>query len=114
MRHIRRIFAHIKQRKHAVVYARLDNAPEVSTGEKDFLRALPDSIDIVTMRNADRLSEYDREDMKLVREDYGTKVLYYIDCTAKDKLNTSILLLLLRQCVQGHLTGLPSVRKALR
>ena len=41
-------------------------------------------------RNADRLSEYDREDMKLVREDYGTKVLYYIDCTAKDKQNTSI------------------------
>ena len=79
-----------KATKHAVVYARLDNAPEVSTGEKDFLRALPDSIDIVTMRNADRLSEYDREDMKLVREDYGTKVLYYIDCTAKDKLNTSI------------------------
>ena len=79
-----------KATKHAVVYARLDNAPEGSTGEKDFLRALPDSIDIVTMRNADRLSEYDREDMKLVREDYGTKVLYYIDCTAKDKLNTSI------------------------
>ena len=79
-----------KATKHAVVYARLDNAPEVSIGEKDFLRALPDSIDIVTMRNADRLSEYDREDMKLVREDYGTKVLYYIDCTAKDKQNTSI------------------------
>ena len=79
-----------KATKHAVVYARLDNAPEVSTSEKDFLRALPDSIDIVTMRNADRLSEYDREDMKLVREDYGTKVLYYIDYTAKDKLNTSI------------------------
>ena len=46
-----------KATKHAVVYARLDNAPEVSTGEKDFLRALPDSIDIVTMRNADRLPQ---------------------------------------------------------
>ncbi|WP_458409599.1 glycoside hydrolase family 18 [Bacteroides congonensis] len=79
-----------KASKHAVVYARLDNAPEVSTSEKDFLRALPDSIDIVTMRNAGRLSEYDREDMKLVRADYGTKVLYYIDCTDKDKLNVSI------------------------
>ena len=55
-----------KATKHAVVYARLDNAPEVSTGEKDFLRALPDSIDIVTMRNADRLSEYDREDMRIM------------------------------------------------
>lgn len=79
-----------KTTKHAVVYARMDNAPEVSTSEKDFLRALPDSIDMVTMRNADHLSEYDREDMKLVRKEYGTKVLYYIDCAAKDKLNTSI------------------------
>ena len=73
-----------------MVYARLDNAPEVSSSEKDFLRALPDSIDIVTMRNANRLSDYDREDMKLVRADYGTRVLYYIDASAKEELNNSI------------------------
>ena len=66
-----------KAAKHALVYARLDNAPEVSSSEKDFLRALPDSIDLVSMRNAGRLSGFDREDMKLVRTDYGTRVLYY-------------------------------------
>lgn len=81
-----------KATKHAVVYARFDNAPEVSTSDKDFLRALPDSIDIVTMRNANRLTDYDREDMKLVRTDYGTKVLYYVDAStlAGDGLNAAI------------------------
>ena len=76
-----------KATKHAVVYARLDNAP---TSEKFFLRSLPDSIDIVSMRNADRLTDFDREDMAMVRADYGTRVLYYVDCTPGDKLNAAI------------------------
>lgn len=69
-----------KASDHAIVYACLDNAPEVSVSERDFLRSLPDSIDIVAMRNADRLSGFDREDMTLVRNDYGTRVVYYLDC----------------------------------
>lgn len=79
-----------KATKHAVVYARLDNAPDKATSEKYFLRSLPDSIDIVSMRNADRLTDFDREDIKQVRTDYGTKVLYYIDTTVEEKLSTSI------------------------
>lgn len=79
-----------KATKHALVYARLDNAPEKSVSEKDFLRALPDSIDIVSMRNADRLSQFDREDMALVRNDYGTRVLYYIDASLTESLNAKI------------------------
>lgn len=69
-----------KATEHAIVYACLDNAPEVSVSERDFLRSLPDSLDIVAMRNADRLSQFDREDMTLVRNDYGTRVVYYLDC----------------------------------
>ena len=79
-----------KATKHAVVYARLDNAPDKATSEKFFLRSLPDSIDIVSMRNADRLTDFDREDMAMVRADYGTRVLYYVDCTLGDKLNAAI------------------------
>lgn len=79
-----------KATKHALVYARLDNAPEVSSSDKDFLRSLPDSMDIVTMRNANRLSDYDRADMKLVRADYGTRVLYYIDASVKEEFNNAI------------------------
>ncbi|WP_294557115.1 glycoside hydrolase family 18 [uncultured Bacteroides sp.] len=73
-----------KATNHILVYARLDNAPETSSSEKDFLRALPDSIDMVTLRNAARLSDYDREDMKLVRTDYGTRVLYEVSATADE------------------------------
>ena len=79
-----------KATKHAVVYARLDNAPDKATSEKFFLRSLPDSIDIVSMRNADRLTDFDREDMAMVRADYGTRVLYYVDCTLGDKQNAAI------------------------
>ena len=79
-----------KATKHTVVYARLDNAPDKATSEKFFLRSLPDSIDIVSMRNADRLTDFDREDMAMVRADYGTRVLYYVDCTPGDKLNDAI------------------------
>lgn len=79
-----------KATKHALVYARFDNAPEKSGSEKDFLRALPDSMDIVSMRNADRLSQFDREDMALIRNDYGTRVLYYIDASLAESLNAKI------------------------
>lgn len=63
-----------------------------SSSEKDFLRALPDSIDLVSMRNAGRLSGFDREDMKLVRTDYGTRVLYYVDASAAEGLNAALSL----------------------
>lgn len=42
------------------------------------------------MRNADRLTDFDREDMAMVRADYGTRVLYYVDCTPGDKQNAAI------------------------
>jgi hypothetical protein len=67
-----------KAADHTLVYARLDNAPEVSTSEKDFMRALPDSLDIVSLRRASALTSYDIEDMALMKRK-GTKVLYYIE-----------------------------------
>lgn len=67
-----------KQSEHFIVFARLDNAPEVATSEKDFMRCLPDSLDIVALTNADRFSAEDAEDMAVMKEK-GTKVLYQID-----------------------------------
>lgn len=67
-----------KQTDHAIVFATLENSPEVSTSEKDFMRSLPDSLDMVVLLHADRLSDADREDMALMRRK-GTKVLYHID-----------------------------------
>lgn len=67
-----------KAREHYMVIAHFDNAPAVATGERDFMRGLPDSLDMVLLTNADNFSKYDAEDMAVMREK-GTKVLYRID-----------------------------------
>lgn len=64
---------------HPICVALLDNAPEKSTDERDFLRSLPDSLDIVVMRNP--LSEFDRQDIAKVRADFATRILASLDCT---------------------------------
>lgn len=67
-----------KAREHYMVIAHFNNAPAVATGERDFMRGLPDSLDMVLLTNADNFSKYDAEDMTVMREK-GTKVLYRID-----------------------------------
>lgn len=67
-----------KQREHFLVIAHFDNAPAIATGEKDFMRGLPDSLDMVLLTNADNFSKYDAEDMPMMREK-GTKVIYRVD-----------------------------------
>lgn len=67
-----------KKSDHFLAYARLHNSPEVATSEKDFMRCLPDSLDIVSLTNADNFSTYDREDLFVMREK-GTRVLYQVD-----------------------------------
>ena len=66
-----------KERDHSIIYARLENSPEKVTTEKHFLRSLPDSLDIVTLTNAEAFSAYDAEDLEWVKS-FGTKVLYHI------------------------------------
>ena len=46
------------------------------------MRCLPDSLDIVTLTNADNFSKFDAEDMDVMREK-GTKVLYQVDYAAR-------------------------------
>lgn len=67
-----------KKTAHAVTFALFDNAPKVAVSERDFLRCLPDSLDAVSLTNADNLSEFDLEDMPGLREK-GTKILYHVD-----------------------------------
>lgn len=71
-----------KATPHHLTIGILDNAPEVSTSERDFLRSLPDSLDMVAMRNSAGLTGFDRADMAQVRADYATRVLYWLDATA--------------------------------
>lgn len=57
-----------KQSEHYLSYARLYNSPAKAASEQDFMRCLPDSLDIVTLTNADNFSAYDAEDMAVMRE----------------------------------------------
>lgn len=71
-----------KEADHFLSYARLDNAPQTAVSEKSFMRNLPDSLDIVSLTNADNFSAADREDMAVMREK-GTKVLYQVDFASR-------------------------------
>ncbi|HIY69607.1 MAG TPA: hypothetical protein H9828_09350 [Candidatus Alistipes intestinigallinarum] len=61
-----------KRSEHLLTYACLQNAPEPSTSERDFLRSLPDSLDIVSLQRTP--SSADLEDLPRMRE-LGTRVL---------------------------------------
>lgn len=67
-----------KQSQHYIAYARLENSPDKATSEKSFMRSLPDSLDIVSLTNAENFSQYDAADMDWMRS-VGTRVLYQID-----------------------------------
>ncbi len=71
-----------KASAHYLSYARLHNSPSPAASEQDFMRCLPDSLDIVTLTNADNFSAYDAEDMAAMHEK-GTKVLYQVDYAAR-------------------------------
>ena len=79
-----------KARDHYLFYARFDNGAEKPTRESAFMRSLPDSLDFVSLTNADNFSAFDREDMTWM-ESLGTKVLYQIDLDKKAFTETTAL-----------------------
>ena len=71
-----------KQSEHALVFASFANGAPVATSEKDCLRSLPDSLDVVSLTNADNFSEYDREDLTVLKEK-GTRAVYFVDYASR-------------------------------
>ena len=72
-----------KENPHFLVFGRLGNVSGDKSNEKDYLRSLPDSLDVATLANADNFSSFDREDMPEVQKVKGTRVLYGIDLTGR-------------------------------
>ena len=70
-----------KQSGHTLVYARLANSPESAASEKNFMRCLPDSLDIVSLTND--FSRHDAEDMAMMKQK-GTKVLLQLNVLDED------------------------------
>ena len=60
-----------------------------SLNEGSYLRALLDSLDIVTLGNSHQISDYDREDIPLLQEK-SIRVLYLIDYVAHASSLTDI------------------------
>ena len=77
-----------KSHEHTIVYARFENSPENPVSEKGSLRSLPDSLDIVSLTNAENFSKSDAEDMAWMKS-IGTKVLYQIDFAANPDILTA-------------------------
>lgn len=67
-----------KTGKHYLTYVRMGNSPDDASSEKDYMRCLPDSLDIISLTNAANFSDSDREDLKHMHR-MGTKVLYQLD-----------------------------------
>ena len=71
-----------KAQEHTIVYAAFDNGNDKGDGELNYMRSLPDSLDIVSLTDADHFSKADREDMEWMHRT-GTKVLYHVDYAAR-------------------------------
>lgn len=73
-----KVLGEYKQSEHYMIYAHFDNASEKVVSEKNCLRSLPDSLDIVALKNP--LSQFDREDLTGLHEK-STRVLLTVDCS---------------------------------
>jgi len=71
-----------KKSDHTLVFASFANGAEAATSEKDYLRSLPDSLDIVSLTRADRFSAYDAEDMAVLREK-GIRAVWFVDYASR-------------------------------
>lgn len=67
-----------KTGEHYLTCVRFDNALARIESEKNCLRSLPDSLDVVVLRNP--MSDFDREDVPELQKRY-TKVLATADCS---------------------------------
>lgn len=90
-----------KESEHHLVYAEFCNAPAVEKDESAYLRCLPDSLDLVSLANAARLSAADLEDLEVLHR-LGTKVLYHLDLAALTAAEAEPLVAAACESVEEH------------
>lgn len=71
-----------KKSEHTMVFASFNNGSQTATSEKDCLRSLPDSLDVVLLTRGDAFSEYDEQDLPVIKEK-GIRAVYCIDYAAR-------------------------------
>lgn len=65
--------------EHQLVYAWFDNSEKVPYSRAHHLTDLPDSIDVVGLIYPDQLTNMEMEEIKMIREQKGMKIIYTID-----------------------------------
>jgi hypothetical protein len=75
-----------KNSDHKTSYAWFDNSIKTATSPAHHLASIPDSIDIVVLMHPDSLSDQEIAEMKSIRENKGTKIIYNISYPDIEKL----------------------------
>lgn len=73
-----------KADKHRILFAWFDNAGRTPATQAYLLKALPDSLDIVSLTTPEQMPEWQLRDMRAIQERKATRVIYTID---NDALN---------------------------
>ena len=68
-----------KESDHKMVFGWFDNSASTPAGQSDRLAALPDSLDAVVLMYPDHIDSWELDEMRDIRQDKGTRVLYTID-----------------------------------
>ena len=68
-----------KESDHKMVFGWFDNSASAPAGQSDRLAALPDSLDAVVLMYPDQIDSWELDEMRDIRQDKGTRVLYTID-----------------------------------
>lgn len=71
-----------KQSSHQVTYAWFDNHVKVPFTRAQHLTELPDSLDVVALMYPDQLVDRELDEIKTIREQKGTKVIFTINYEA--------------------------------
>lgn len=71
-----------KARPHYLIVARFDNGRPDDTGEQNFLRSLPDSLDAIILEHADALTQTDLEDIPSLQQKFNTRIMASFNLSA--------------------------------
>ena len=68
-----------KKTYHKMLIGWFDNSVKAPVSQAQHIKSVPDKVDIVSLMYGDNLTEIELAEMKSIREDKGTRVIYTID-----------------------------------
>ncbi len=90
-----------KKTDHKIMMGWFDNSNKNPFSMGQRLSALPDSVDFVSLMHPDNLAAWEISEMKALKKDKGTRVIYTIDCDAMTSEYNAIV-------IQNDIDGVPT------